>query len=296
MGGDQEMPHMGGLRTKIPITFWTMFIATFAIAGIPGFAGFFSKDAILEAVKDGPNANFWLWLLGVVAAGMTSFYMFRLIFLTFFGAPRYDEHKVHVHESPWSMTGPLIVLAILSTVGGWFAAPHLVGGPDHFTNFLRPVFTAYAPEVASGAAEAAAETGSPATMLFHALTGWPVIVGVLGLILAWWFYIKSPETPKKLAQALSGPYKLIHNKYYVDEIYNFLIIQPLIWISTNVLWHFVDEGVIDGTVNGAARVARETGSHVREIQSGNARSYATWVVIGGVGVTVLMLGLWGMVR
>jgi NADH-quinone oxidoreductase subunit L len=296
MGGDQEMPHMGGLRTKIPITFWTMFIATFAIAGIPGFAGFFSKDAILEAVKDGPNANFWLWLLGVVAAGMTSFYMFRLIFLTFFGKPRYDEHKVHVHESPASMTGPLVVLAILSTVGGWFAAPKLVGGPDHFTNFLHPVFAAYAPESGAAVPEAAAEVGSPAMMLFHALTGWPVIVGLLGLALAWWFYIKSPDTPKKLAQSLSGPYTLIHNKYYVDEIYGFLIIQPLLWISTNVLWHFVDEGVIDGTVNGTARVARETGSHVREIQSGNARSYATWVVIGGAGVTVLMLGLWGMVR
>ena len=296
MGGDQEMPHMGGLRTKIPITFWTMFIATFAIAGIPGFAGFFSKDAILEAVKDGPNANFWLWLLGVVAAGMTSFYMFRLIFLTFFGKPRYDEHKVHVHESPASMTGPLVVLAILSTVGGWFAAPKLVGGPDHFTNFLHPVFAAYAPESGAAVPEAAAEVGSPAMMLFHALTGWPVIVGLLGLALAWWFYIKSPDTPKKLAQSLSGPYKLIHNKYYVDEIYNFLIIAPLLWISTHVLWHFVDEGVIDGTVNGTARVARETGSHVRELQSGNTRSYATWVVIGGAGVTVLMLGLWGMVR
>ncbi len=296
MGGDQEMPHMGGLRTKIPITFWTMLIATLAIAGIPGFAGFFSKDAILEAAKDGPNANFWLWLLGVVAAGMTSFYMFRLIFLTFFGKPRYDEHKVHVHESPWTMTGPLIVLAILSTIGGWFAAPHLVGGPDHFTNFLHPVFAAYAPETGTAVSEAAGETASPAILLLHALTGWPVIVGLLGLALAWWFYIKSPDTPKKLAQSLSGPYTLIHNKYYVDEIYNFLIIQPLLWISTHVLWHFVDEGVIDGTINGTARVARETGSHVREIQSGNARSYATWVVIGGAGVTVLMLGLWGMVR
>src|ERR1700728_3386064 len=126
MGGDQEMPHMGGLRTKIPITFWTMFIATFAIAGIPGFAGYFSKDAILEAAA---RSNTSLWLLGVVAAGMTSFYMFRLIFLTFFGKPRYDEHKVHVHESPYSMTIPLILLAILSVVGGWFAAPHLIGGP-----------------------------------------------------------------------------------------------------------------------------------------------------------------------
>jgi NADH-quinone oxidoreductase subunit L len=296
MGGDQEMPHMGGLRTKIPITFWTMFIGTFAIAGIPGFAGYFSKDAILEATRSGPYANFWLWLLGVAAAGMTSFYMFRLIFLTFFGAPRYDEHHVHVHESPRSMTIPLVLLAILSILGGWFAAPHLVGGTDSFAKFLHPVFSAYAPDALNAAMESAEQTGSPATMLFHALTGWPVIVGVLGLILAWWFYIKSPDAPKKLSQSLSGAYNLVYHKYYVDEIYNAVIIQPLLWISTNVLWHFVDEGVIDGTVNGIARVARESGGHVREIQSGNARSYATWVVIGTVGVTVLMLGIWGMVR
>jgi NADH-quinone oxidoreductase subunit L len=144
MNGDQEMGHMGGLRTKIPITFWTMFIATLAIAGIPGFAGFFSKDEILEAAGSGPHANLWFYWLGVIGAGLTSFYMFRLIFLTFFGKPRYDEHKVHVHESPWSMTGPLIVLAILSTVGGWVAAPHFVGGTDYFEKFLNPVFSAYA--------------------------------------------------------------------------------------------------------------------------------------------------------
>ncbi len=145
MGGDQEMPHMGGLRTKIPITFWTMFIATFAIAGIPGFAGFFSKDEILDAARSAPHASTLLWLLGLIGAGLTSFYMFRLIFLTFFGKPRYDEHKVHVHESPKSMTVPLILLAILSTIGGWVAAPHLVNGPDYFDQFLHPVFTAYAP-------------------------------------------------------------------------------------------------------------------------------------------------------
>jgi NADH-quinone oxidoreductase subunit L len=314
MGGDQEMPHMGGLRSKIPITFWCMFIATFAITGIPGFAGFFSKDEILEAARSGPNANIWLWLLGLIGAGFTSFYMFRLIFLTFFGEPRYDEHKVHVHESPRNMTVPLIFLAILSTVGGWVAAPHLVGGPDYFDKFLHPVFATYAPqnsleafkqgletagpvgtqvEVASVPAEPA-ET--PAMTLLHALTGWPVIIALAGLLLAWWFYIKSPQTPKKLADSLRGPYTLVLHKYYVDELYNAAIIQPLLWISTNVLWHVVDEGAIDGTVNGVARVARESGSELREIQSGNARSYATWVVIGAVGVTVLMIGLWGMVR
>ena len=293
MGGDQEMPHMGGLRSKIPITFWCMFIATFAIAGIPGFAGFFSKDEILEAARSGPNANIWLWLLGLIGAGFTSFYMFRLIFLTFFGEPRYDEHKVHVHESPYNMTVPLIFLAILSTVGGWAAAPHLVGGTDYFEKFLHPVFAMYAPAGVEGPPEA---VEAPGTMLFHALTGWPVIIALAGLLIAWWFYIKSPQTPKKLAESLRGPYTLVLHKYYVDELYNAVIIQPLLWISTNVLWHVVDEGVIDGTVNGVARVSRDTGSELREIQSGNARSYATWVVIGAVGVTVLMLGLWGMVR
>ena len=293
MGGDQEMPRMGGLRSKIPITFWCMFIATFAITGIPGFAGFFSKDEILEAARSGPNANVWLWLLGLIGAGFTSFYMFRLIFLTFFGEPRYDEHKVHVHESPYNMTVPLILLAILSTVGGWAAAPRLVGGTDYFEKFLHPVFSMYAPAGVEGTPEA---VEAPGIMLLHALTGWPVLIALAGLLIAWWFYIKSPQTPKKLAESLRGPYTLVLHKYYVDELYNAVIVQPLLWISTNVLWHVVDEGVIDGTVNGVARVSRDTGSELREIQSGNARSYATWVVIGAVGVTVLMLGLWGMVR
>ena len=200
MGGEQDMMKMGGLRKKIPITYWTMLIATLAIAGIPGFAGFFSKDEILEAAQSGPHANFILWLLGVAGAGLTSFYMFRLIFLTFFGAPRYDEHKVHVHESPKTMTVPLMILAFLSIFGGWFAAPNLVGGTDYFTKFLEPVFSMYAPAGAESAVAAVSESAaSPAVALLHALTGWPVIVGILGLLVAWWFYIKSPETPKRLA-------------------------------------------------------------------------------------------------
>jgi NADH-quinone oxidoreductase subunit L len=300
MGGDQEMPHMGGLRTKIPITFWCMFIATLAITGIPGFAGFFSKDEILEAAGSGPHANLWFYWLGLLGAGFTSFYMFRLIFLTFFGAPRYDEQKVHVHESPRSMTVPLILLAILSTVGGWVAAPHLVGGTEYFDKFLHPVFSAYA--VNAGAEEGAALAGAgeaastPMLDLVHALTGWPVIIALLGLLIAWWFYIKSPETPKKLAQSVRGLYTLVLHKYYIDELYNAVFVQPLLWISTNVLWHVIDEGAIDGTVNGVARGMRESGGQLRQIQSGNARSYATWVVIGAVGVTVLMLGIWRMVR
>ncbi|MGA2508902.1 MAG: NADH-quinone oxidoreductase subunit L [Candidatus Acidiferrales bacterium] len=293
MGGEQDMMKMGGLRSKIPVTYWTMFIATLAIAGIPGFAGFFSKDAILEAAKSGPNANLVLWLLGVVGAGLTSFYMFRLVFLTFFGKPRYDEHKVHVHESPKNMTAPLIILAFLSIFGGWFAAPKLVGGIDYFEKFLAPVFSAYAPQVAEPAVIIAEPAASPAMELVHALTGWPVIVGVLGLLVAWWFYIKNPDAPKRLAQSVRGLYTLLLNKYYVDEIYAALIVRPLLWISTNVLWHVVDEGAIDGVVNGSARIARESGGELRKLQSGNERSYATWIIIGAVGFTCLLLVLWG---
>jgi NADH-quinone oxidoreductase subunit L len=293
MSGEQDMMKMGGLRTKIPITYWTMFIGTLAIAGIPGFAGFFSKDEILEAAKSGPHANIWLWLMGIVAAGLTSFYMFRLVFLTFFGAPRYDEHHVHVHESPKSMTIPLVFLAFLSIFGGWFAAPKLIGGIDHFSHFLDPVFSAYAlPAVESASTESAA---SGAMDLLRALTGWPVVVAVLGLLLAWWFYIKSPETPKRLAQRLHSLYLLLLNKYYVDELYAAVIVRPLLWMSDHVLWHVIDEELIDGAIHGTARTAQASGAELRKLQSGNTRSYATWVVIGAVGFTVLLLGLW-MVR
>jgi NADH-quinone oxidoreductase subunit L len=304
MGGEQDMRLMGGLRKQIPATYWTMFIATLAIAGIPGFAGFFSKDEILDAAGSGPHANITLWLLGLAAAGLTSFYMFRLIFLTFFGKPRFDEHEVHVHESPRNMTVPLMILAFLSIVGGWFAAPHLLGKTDYFEAFLHPVFSAYGVQsgieqgasLAGAAGEAGGISPSPAMELLHALTGPPVILAIVGLLIAWWFYIRRPEAPKKLAERVHGLYTLLLNKYYVDEIYAILFVRPFLWISTNVLWHVVDERVIDGTVNGVAEVARDAGGQARELQSGNARSYATWVVIGALGFTVLMLGFWGMVR
>jgi len=292
MGGEQDMMKMGGLRKKIPVTYWTMLIATLAIAGIPGFAGYFSKDAILEAAQDGPHANFILWLLGVTGALITSFYMFRLIFLTFFGKPRYDEHKVHVHESPANMTVPLGILAFLSIFGGWFAAPKMIGGADHFAKFLSPVFTTYAPAAESG--PETTEAVAPGTALLHALVSWPVAVGILGLLIAWYFYIKRPDLPKKFAQSMRGLYLLLLNKYYVDEIYAALIVRPLLWISTNILWHVVDEGAIDGVVNGTATVARGSGSELRKIQSGNMRSYAAWVVLGAVGFTALLFGLLGM--
>jgi len=295
MNGEQDMRKMGGLRKKIPVTYWTMLAGTLAIAGIPGFSGFFSKDEILEAAGAGPHANFWLWLLGLVAAGLTSFYMFRLIFLTFFGKQRYDEKKVHVHESPRSMTIPLVILAICSIAGGWFAAPHLVGGNDHFESWVHPVFASYQGQELVTQQESLAGGAGEGAELLHALTGPPVWAALIGLLLAWWFYIQKPDAAKTALGKMRGLHSLLYNKYYVDEIYNALFIQPFLWISTNVLWHLVDEKIIDGTVNGIAHISRETGGQVRELQSGNARSYASWVVIGAVGFTVLLIGLW-MVR
>jgi NADH-quinone oxidoreductase subunit L len=281
MGGEQDMRKMGGLRKRIPVTFWTMLMGTLAIAGTPFFSGFFSKDEILdEALKVNPVLG---WL-GVIAAGLTSFYMFRLIFLTFFGKERYDEHHVHVHESPKSMTIPLAILAVLSIAGGWAAAPALMGGVNHFQHFLAPVLSSAAEPATAAAAETSGGAG-----IFQALVGAPVIAGLLGFLLAWWMYIKSPETPASLAQSLSGPYKLLYGKYFIDEIYQAVIVRPLVWFSENVLWHVVDERAIDGTVNGIATVSRETGDRLRHANTGNIRSYATWIVLGVVVFTSLLL-------
>jgi NADH-quinone oxidoreductase subunit L len=266
------------------VTYWTMFMATLAIAGAPGFSGFFSKDEILNEAQ---RVNPVLWGLGVLTAGLTSFYMFRLLFLTFFGTQRYDEHKVHVHESPKSMTVPLIVLAILSVCGGWMAAPGLVGGANYFQNFLAPALNASV--VYTDTVSNVAFLNGGAGAILQALIGAPVIAGLLGFLLAWWFYIKSPETPKKLAASLSGLYKLLSGKYFIDELYLAVIVRPLVWISDKVLWHVVDERAIDGTVNGVATVSRETGDRLRRASTGNVRSYATWIVLGALVFTSLLL-------
>ncbi len=281
MGGEQNMQHMGGLSKKIRWTYLTMLTATLAIAGFPPLAGFFSKDSILLSAYQSEHGGRILYAFGLLTALLTSFYMFRLIFLTFHGKPRYDEHKVHVHESPKSMLVPLMILAVLSIIGGWMAAPAFWGGPDYFAKFLEPVFT----QSSVGSAEAAEAT---AHTLETPLAVVAVVAALLGFAVAFWLYLKQPGKPEALAKSMRGAYTTLLNKYYVDEIYAALVVTPLLWISRTVLWQTVDVRAIDGTVNGIADGATDIGDGVRHTQSGNTRSYAVWVVIGALVIIAII--------
>jgi NADH-quinone oxidoreductase subunit L len=283
MSGEQDMNRMGGLGKKIPWTYVTMLLATFAIAGIPFWAGFFSKDAILFATFQSQTGGTVLYAFGLLTALLTSFYMFRLIFLTFGGKPRFDEHKVHVHESPWSMLGPLVVLAVLSTIGGWLALPAFFQGPDYFANFLGPVFGGH--ETAEAAGDIAAHH------LELILAGVAVGAALIGMVVAYWLYLKRPEKANGLAKSLKPAYTTLLNKYYVDELYAAVVVRPLLWISTVVLWKAADVAGIDGAVNGIADGARAIGDGVRHTQSGNTRSYAVWVVVGAI-VIIAVIFFW----
>jgi len=283
MGGEQDMSRMGGLGRKIPSTYVTMLLATFAVAGIPFWAGFFSKDAILFATFQSRPGGTVLYVFGLLTALLTSFYMFRLIFLTFGGKPRFDEHKVHVHESPWSMLGPLVVLAVLSTVGGWVALPALFQGPDYFVNFLGPVFGGH--ETAEAAGDIAAHH------LELILAGVAVGAALIGMVVAYWLYLKRPGKADGLAHSLKPAYTTLLNKYYMDELYAAVVVRPLLWISTNALWKAADVAGIDGAVNGIADGARAIGDGVRHAQSGNTRSYAVWVVVGAI-VIIAVIFFW----
>ena len=296
VGGEQDMRRMGGLRSFIPWTFLTMGIATLAIAGIPPFAGFWSKDEILWKAYSSDHGSWVFWLIGVITALLTSFYMFRLLFMTFFGdyrGARVDAHgQAHAvhgqdehghqehghgepHESPMVMLVPLMILALLSMVGG------LVGIGNRFEQFLGPVFGSGA--VAEGAGEAA----SRGTEL--ALMGISVAVAFLGLIFAYVLYVSKPYLPEKIADALNGFYTTVLNKYYVDELYAKLFVKPLVDGSTTILWQGVDRKVIDDTVNNAADGARHVSDEVRHMQSGNVRSYAGWIAAGSALVIAYMI-------
>jgi NADH-quinone oxidoreductase subunit L len=301
IGGEQDMRKMGGLRKYMPWTFWTMLIATLAISGIPPFAGFFSKDEILWQAFSSPHGSKIFWAVGVITAFMTSFYMFRLIFLTFTGEYRgaqpeahssSDDHGHHgaPHESAWLMLAPLVLLGVLSVIGGW------VGIGNRFEHFMAPVIQKVSAEqdaAQSGEAvttpmsegEGAAESKS----LENILMGISVLVAFSGLGLAWFLYVKRPELPAKIAAASGGLYRLVLNKYWIDELYSAAIIGPLVALSRVVLWQTVDQKIIDGTVNESAVAARDVSQIIRQQQSGLVRSYAGWVVAGAAAVVAYMV-------
>ena len=298
LGGEQDMHRMGGLRQHIPWTFWTMTAATFAIAGIPPFAGFFSKDEILWTAFSSEHGMIF-WAVGLITAFLTSFYMFRLWFLTFFGEFRgaeatLGEHaghalkeKVHAeharfHESPKVMLVPLVILAVLSVVGGWIGWPQSIGGTQRFDHFLAPVFGARAEE-------AAIATGEHSKELL--LSGVSVAAGLLGLFLAWLLYQRRRDLPDKIAAALGALYTTVRDKYYVDEAYAIAFVQPLVKGSTYILWRGIDAGAIDATANDSADAAEHVSDALRHMQSGNVRSYAGWVAAGAALVIAYMVYL-----
>jgi NADH-quinone oxidoreductase subunit L len=289
VGGEQDMRKMGGLKSYIPWTFLTMGIATLAIAGIPPLAGFWSKDEILwKAYQVSPV----YWAIGVITAFITSFYMFRLLYMTFFGDYRgaqADAHGSHSHdahgqdahghgdphESPMVMLAPLLILAALSLVGGF------VGWGNHFEHFLAPVF---------GTGEPAAEAASGATE--YLLMGVSVLVAFAGWWLAYLLYYKRDDLPQKIADSLGGFYQAVVHKYYIDELYAALFVKPLVDGSTRILWQDVDRKIIDATVNDSADGARQFSDEVRHMQSGNIRSYAGWIAAGAAVVIAFMIWMW----
>ncbi len=256
---EQDMRQMGGLRQKIPVTFWTLVAAWLAIAGVPFLSGFYSKDAILLAAWEHSKPLFWI---GTVTAVITAFYVSRAMFLTFWG-----EYRGHAqpHESPGSMTIPLALLALLSISGGNLPV----------MDWIRPVV-----EPNSGSEHA---HDPMASMILYT----PFLIGI-GL--AYWLYVASPRIPETLAARFPGLYRLIYNKYYVDEVYDVAVVHPIAQGSRNLLWRGVDAGLIDGIVNGVGGVARWMGGGLRHLQGGNIRSYATWVALGAV-LLILVMGV-----
>jgi len=262
LAGEQDMRFMGGLRKKIPITFWVMCCAWVAIAGVPFSSGFYSKDAILLAA----NAHApWMYWVGTVTAGMTAFYVSRAMFMTFFGEYRGKEHP---HESSPVMWMPLVVLAALSLAGGYF-----IRVPE----FLAHVFPAHeVPEDTS-------------LMIISSAAG------LVGILIAYVMYVAKPGLADSVANGLGIIYKGAYNKWYVDEIYDATVVNPVVEGSREGLWK-IDSGLIDGAVNGVGSLARSVGGVLRLMQSGNVRSYATWVLGGGVVICIVATAILGGIR
>ena len=308
--GQQDIRHMGGLRKGLPITYWTFVVGSLAIAGVPGLAGFFSKDEILfEAFLEGHTV---LWAIGAVTALLTATYMFRLVFLTFHGeyrgepagagrdatqAAHGEGHGPHLHDAPPAMATALVALAIGSVLAGYAGVPEGLGGSNRLGAWLEPAFEAPVAEgLAAGEGvdgEAEAESGltrEEEIELEHMLTAVSSAIALGGIGLAFLVWMRRREVAERLAARFAGLHWLLLNKYYVDELYDATVVRPIGNASREGLWKGVDIGVIDGAVNGAAVVVDGAAGLLRRLQTGSVRTYAGSVFFG----VVVILGyyLW----
>jgi NADH-quinone oxidoreductase subunit L len=299
--GEQDLRRMGGLKRELPITYWTFLIGTLAIAGVPLLSGFFSKDEILW--KTFAEGHTVLWALAMVTALLTATYMFRLLYLTFFGERRHAPAEVahgaagghgvhgaavgptrhgHLHDAPAAMAIALVVLALGSIVAGYIGIPHALGGHNRIDAFLEPSFHA-AGAVAIEPAEAAPADGhETATEL--ALMGLSTLVAFAGIGLATVLFLRRPAAASALAQRFAGVHRLLLNKYFVDEVYDAAIVQPVKRTSAGLLWRRVDAGVIDGTVNGVGLAVRGWSAVLRRLQTGSVRAYAMSMFLAAVAI------------
>jgi NADH-quinone oxidoreductase subunit L len=262
LGGEQDIRKMGGLRNKIPLTFWTFAIATAAIAGIPGLAGFFSKDEILwYAFASAKGGAPWLWAMAALTALMTAFYMFRLLWLTFMGASRMShEVEHHVHESPLTMTGVLMLLALLSAGGGYIAIPH-------FLEAQMPL-----PPIVESLEH-----------YEHTLLYVSIVLAFAGLGLAVFMFGGPASRPEGIKQAMLPIHRLLSGRYFVDELYERVIVKPLAWFSEVVLLRGSDQRLLDGSLNGLASLAQRSAGLLSRVQTGSLQLYALLITVGIVG-------------
>ena len=289
LAGEQDLRRMGGLKKELPVTYWTFLIGALAIAGVPGLAGFFSKDEILYRTFSAGHPM--LWAVGALTSLMTAFYMFRLVFLAFHGERRqaavaqaaHDDHagphdthahQSHLHDAPPAMAIALVVLAIGSVFAGYLNVPAALGGSAFLEHFLEP--SLHVPAVdGAHAAEHADHAVETTLMIVSSL------IALAGIGIAAFLYLKRPELPKVFAARYPGLYRLFVNKGYVDEMYDAVLVQPIKSLSEHVLWK-ADARVIDGAVNGTGQIVAETGALVRQIQTGSVRAYAVSVLFGAV--------------
>ncbi len=272
MHDEQDIRNMGGLKKYLPVTYKTFLIAAIAISGIPPFSGFFSKDEILWKSFSSDYGSVVLWLLGVLGAALTAFYMFRLVSLTFEGEKRFAD-DIHPHEAPKSMTVPLIILAGLAAIGGFVGLPRSLLGGNSIEQWLEPIFTSANSKLMIS--EQRIMWGEYILMVLS------VAVAVAGIYAARVVYLRRMKIVADLVERYNKIYNLLLNKYYVDEVYDSTIVNPIVNVSDKILWKWFDVGIVDGLVNGSAGLVAITAQWLRKIQSGIAQNYAI-IFIGGI--------------